>query len=394
VRGSLRVIAAMGDGRNALIMYEVTTEGGPVGSKVFPSAQTWLLDENGRSRSNGSSPTRQHDQHGDDVIQTSGRQGRAGIMNGMPFFGYHMPSFTFPGVPSDQLFDRVGELARSAESAGFELVTVMDHFYQITPIGPEEQPMLEGYTTLAALARETSTVKLATLVTGVTYRNPALVAKMVTTLDVISKGRMICGIGAAWNDSEHIGYGFEFPPIRERMDRLDEALTIIKLMFTQERPSFAGTHYRIDRALNNPRPLQAGGPKILVGGGGEQRTLRLVAKHADMSHWFGPLADIKRKSEILDRYCEEEGRDPATITRTMGAPVVLVENEGQVKSVMERMPPERRLMFTPATPDQAAEILQDYIAVGIQGFTFGNPTLRTTEEFERVSRLIKAVKNS
>ncbi|HXN04686.1 MAG TPA: LLM class F420-dependent oxidoreductase [Candidatus Acidoferrum sp.] len=305
-----------------------------------------------------------------------------------------MPSFTFPGVASDQLFDHVGELARSAESAGFELVTVMDHFYQITPIGPEEQPMLEGYTTLAALARETSKVKLATLVTGVTYRNPALVAKMVTTLDVISKGRAICGIGAAWNDSEHLGYGFDFPPIGERMDRLDEALTILKLMFMEERPSFAGTHYRIDRALNNPRPLQAGGPKILVGGGGEKRTLRLVAKHADMSHWFGPLADIKRKSEILDRYCEEEGRDPASITRTMGAPVVLVENEGQVKSVMERMPPDRRLMFTPATPDQAAEILQDYIAVGIQGFTFGNPTLRTSEEFERVGRLIKAIKAS
>jgi F420-dependent oxidoreductase-like protein len=305
-----------------------------------------------------------------------------------------MPSFTFPGVPSDQLFDHVGELARSAESAGFELVTVMDHVYQITPIGPEEQPMLEGYTTLAALARETSKVKLATLVTGVTYRNPALVAKMVTTLDVISKGRAICGIGAAWNDSEHLGYGFDFPPIGERMDRLDEALTILKLMFTEDRPSFTGTHYRIDRALNNPRPLQAGGPKILVGGGGEKRTLRLVAKHADMSHWFGPLADIKRKSEILDRYCEEEGRDPATITRTMGAPVVLVENEGQVKSVMERMPPERRLMFTPATPDQAAEILQDYIDVGIEGFTFGNPTLRTREEFERVGRLIKAIKKS
>jgi len=270
----------------------------------------------------------------------------------------------------------------------------MDHFYQITPIGPEEEPMLEGYMVLAALARETSRVRLATLVTGVTYRNPALVAKMVTTLDVISKGRAICGIGAAWNESEHIGYGFVFPPIRERMDRLDEALTILKLMFTKERPSFTGTHYRIDRVLNSPRPLQPGGPKIMVGGGGEKRTLRLVARHADMSHWFGPLADIKRKSEILNRYCEEEGRDPATITKTMGSPVVLVENEGQVKTVMERMPPERRVMFQPATPEQAAEILQDYIAVGIQGFTFGNPTLRTPEEFERARRLITAVKNS
>jgi alkanesulfonate monooxygenase SsuD/methylene tetrahydromethanopterin reductase-like flavin-dependent oxidoreductase (luciferase family) len=284
----------------------------------------------------------------------------------MPFFGYHMPSFTYPGVPPEKLFSHAAGLARSAESAGFELVTVMDHFYQITGIGAEEEPMLEGYTTLGALARETSRVRLATLVTGVTYRNPALVAKMVTTLDVISNGRMICGIGAAWNEAEHIGYGSPFPAIRERMDRLDEALNIIKLMFTQERPSFSGTHYRIDRALN----------------------------YADMSHWFGPLTDIKRKSEILDRYCEEEGRDPATITKTMGSPVVLVENEGQVKTVMERMPPERRLMFTPATPEQAAEILQDYIAVGIQGFTFGNPTLRTPEEFDRAQRLIKAVKSS
>jgi len=310
-------------------------------------------------------------------------------MVGMPFFGYHMPSFTFPGVPPDGLMDHVAGLARSAESAGFELVTVMDHFYQITPIGPEEQPMLEAYTTLGALARETSRVRLGTLVTGVTYRNPALVAKMVTTLDVLSKGRAICGIGAAWNESEHIGYGFEFPPMRERMDRLDEALTILKRMFTQERPSFTGMHYRIDRALNNPRPLQSGGPKILVGGGGEKRTLRLVARHADMSHWFGPLEDIKRKGEILDRYCEEEGRDPATITRTMGAPVVLVENEGQVKMVMERMPPERRAMFQPATPDRAAEILQGFIAAGIQGFTFNNATLQTPDEFERAGRLLR-----
>jgi F420-dependent oxidoreductase-like protein len=315
-------------------------------------------------------------------------------MCGMPFFGYHMPSFTFPGVAREELFDQVVGLARSAESAGFEQVTVMDHFYQIAVVGKEEEPMLDGYVTLAALARETSRVRLATMVTGVTYRNPALVAKMITTLDVISKGRIICGIGAAWNESEHIGYGIDFPPIRERMDRLDEALTILKLMFTEERPSFAGTYYRIDRALNNPRPLQPGGPKILVGGGGEQRTLRLVARHADMSHWFGSLADIKRKSEILDRYCEEEGRDPASITKTMGSPVVLVENEGDAKTVMERMPPERRVMFTPATPEQAAEILQDYIAVGIQGFTLNNPTLRTPEEFDRARRMIKAVKNS
>lgn len=310
----------------------------------------------------------------------------------MPFFGYHMPSFSFPGVSQRDLFDHVVGLARSAEAAGFEQITVMDHFYQIAPIGPEELPMLEAYTTLGALARETSKARLGTQVTGVTYRNPALVAKMVTTLDTLSKGRAFCGIGAAWNESEHAGYGFEFPRIGERMDRLDEALTIIKLMFTEERPSFSGKHYRIDRALNSPRPVQPGGPKILVGGGGEQRTLRIVARHADMSHWFGNLDVIKRKTEILNRYCEEEGRDPATITRTIGSPVVLVENEGQAKSVMERMPPHRRAEFHPSTPEQAAEILQDYIDIGIEGFTLNNPTLQKPEEFALVQRLIKAVK--
>src|ERR1700737_1522904 len=155
-----------------------------------------------------------------------------------PLFGYHMPNFSFPGVPAEGLFDHVVELTLAAESAGFDLVTVMDHFYQIRGVGPETEPMLEAYSTLAALAARTSSVQLGTLVTGVTYRNPALLAKTVTTLDVISKGRAILGIGAAWNEDEHRGYGFEFPPIGQRMDRLDEALTIARLMFSEDRPSF------------------------------------------------------------------------------------------------------------------------------------------------------------
>jgi F420-dependent oxidoreductase-like protein len=216
-------------------------------------------------------------------------------------FGFHMPNFTFPGVRSDRLFDRVVEKAKAAEKAGFDLITVMDHFYQIGGIGPETDPMMEAYTTLAGIATQTSRVKLGTLVTGVTYRNPALLAKTVTTLDVISKGRAILGIGAAWNEAEHIGYGFEFPPIGKRMDRLGEALTIVKLMFTQDRPSFEGTYYRIDRALNVPRPVQPGGPKILVGGSGEQRTLRLLAQHGDIGHWFGGnLEDLKRKKKVFE----------------------------------------------------------------------------------------------
>jgi F420-dependent oxidoreductase-like protein len=303
-------------------------------------------------------------------------------------FGFHMPNYTYRDVPDGELFARVVEQARAAEAAGFDLVTVMDHFYQIAVIGPEEDPMLEAYTTLAALAASTTRVRLATLVTGVTYRNPALLAKMVTTLDVISGGRAVLGIGAAWNESEHRGYGFEFPPIGERMDRLDEALTICRLMFTQTRPSFAGRYYGIERALNNPRPIQPGGPGILVGGGGERRTLRLVARHADMSHWFGSLDELKRKAEVLERHCEAEGRDPSTIVRTIGAPVVLVEDEAKAKAVLDRLPPERRSMFTPATPARAAEIIQPYIEAGFTGFTFNNPTLPTPEAIGLAGELI------
>src|ERR1700704_3986621 len=227
-------------------------------------------------------------------------------------FGFHMPNYTFPGVPEDQLFDKVVKNAQAAEKAGFDLVTVMDHLYQISGIGPETDPMMEAYTTLSALATRTSRVKLGTLVTGVTYRNPALLAKTVTTLDVISKGRAIMGIGAAWNETEHIGYGWEFPPIKERMDRLEEALIIIKRMFTEERPSFEGKHYRIHEALNVPRPIQPGGPKVLIGGTGETRTLKLLARHGDIGHWFGgDLNDLKRKKQIFEQHCQAEGRDPS-----------------------------------------------------------------------------------
>src|SRR6185369_9894051 len=164
---------------------------------------------------------------------------------------------------------------------------------------------------------------------GVTYRNPALLAKTVTTLDVLSGGRAMLGIGAAWNESEHVGYGFEFPRVGERMDRLDEALTIIRGLFGEDRPTFEGRHYRIHEALNVPRPLQPGGPKILVGGGGEQRTLRLAAQHADLTHWFVPTPkEFVRKSVVLEEHCRAVGRDPATITRIIGAPIWLTRDEG------------------------------------------------------------------
>jgi F420-dependent oxidoreductase-like protein len=306
------------------------------------------------------------------------------------FFGYHMPNFTFPGTPREALFDRVVQQAKAAEAAGFDLVTVMDHFYQIGGVGPETDPMLESYTTLSALAAHTSRVKLGTLVTGVTYRNPAVLAKQVTTLDVISKGRAILGIGAAWNESEHNGYGIPFPPIAERMERLDEAVTIAKLMFTEERPSFTGKHYRIDRALNSPRPIQTGGPKILIGGGGEKKTLRILAKHGDIGHWFGgDVEDLKRKRGVFEQHCAAVGRNPSDVLLTIGIPVILVADDREGKAILERIPEQRRSMMQVATPQRAAEILQRYVDAGFGGFTFNNPTLPTPEAIGRAGELIK-----
>jgi F420-dependent oxidoreductase-like protein len=309
-------------------------------------------------------------------------------------FGFHMPNYTYRGVPNEGLFDRVVHQAKAAEDAGFDLVTVMDHFYQIRGIGPETDPMLEAYTMLGALAASTSKVKLGTLVTGVTYRNPAILAKQVTTLDVISKGRAILGIGAAWNEEEHKGYGIEFPPIGRRMDRLDEALTIAKLMFTEERPSFEGKHYRIDRALNVPRPVQAGGPKILIGGTGERRTLRLLAQHGDIGHWFGgQMAELERKKQIFYEHCEAVKRDPAEVQLTLGVTLVLVENENDGKAILETLTPERRAMARVATVPQATEMIGKYIDAGFTGFTLNNNIYATDESIALAGELIKTVNN-
>lgn len=310
-------------------------------------------------------------------------------------FGFHHPNYTFPDVPDDKLFDRVVDNAKAAEQAGFDLFTVMDHFYQIRGVGPETAPMLEAYTTLAAVAARTTRIKLATLVTGVTYRNPALLAKQVTTLDVISKGRAILGIGAAWNEDEHKGYGMDFPPIGRRMDRLEEAVRIARLMFTEERPSFEGKFYQIDRAINSPRPIQTGGPKIMIGGGGEKRTLRILAQHGDIGHWFGgPVDELKRKKSVFEDHCAAVGRDPSNVLLTIGIGMVLVKHEKEGNAILERIPPERRAMIRISTVDQAAEILGPYVDAGFSGFTFNNPALPTADAIGLAGELIKLVRGS
>src|SRR5438874_12154288 len=233
----------------------------------------------------------------------------------MKLLGFQIPNFTFPGIPSDRLFDHVAKLATTAERSGFDAVFVMDHFYQLPNIGPRTDPMLEGYTVLAGIAARTTRIRLGTLVTGVTYRNPALLAKEATTLDIVCAGRAILGIGAAWNEDEHRGYGYEFPPGGAPLSRLEEALQICRAMFREEAPSFDGRYYRIQGALNFPHPVQPGGPPIMIGGGGEQRTLKLVAQYADMCNIFGDPAPGRHKMDVLAGHCETVGRDPGPMVK-------------------------------------------------------------------------------
>src|SRR5689334_357507 len=219
-----------------------------------------------------------------------------------PRFGLQLPNFTL-GVPDDRLFDRVVEFATTAENAGFSSLWVMDHFYQLPALGGDDQPMLEAYTLLGALAASTSRAQLGTLVTGVTYRNPAMLAKIITTLDVISKGRAILGIGAAWHDIEHDGLGFAFPPVKERMDRLEEAVQICRAMFRGDHATFEGRYYSIKDARNLPRPIQPGGPKIMIGGSGEKRTLKLVAQYADQCNITGDADMVRHKIKVIHEHC-------------------------------------------------------------------------------------------
>jgi F420-dependent oxidoreductase-like protein len=245
-----------------------------------------------------------------------------GIMT-LTRFGFNIPSFTYLGIDDADLFNAVCAAAATAENSGFDSLWVMDHFHQIPPMGADHEPMLEPYTLLAALAPWTRTARLGALVTGVTYRNPAMLAKTVTTLDVVSGGRAVFGIGAAWFEAEHIAYGYDFPPVGERMRRLEDTVQICRAMFSGGPATVAGTHHHVSGALNRPRPITPGGPPILVGGSGERRTLQIVARHADACNIVGDPAGVRHKLDVLEAHCEQAGRDPAEISKTrLGALVI------------------------------------------------------------------------
>jgi F420-dependent oxidoreductase-like protein len=231
--------------------------------------------------------------------------------------GLQIPNFTWPDGPA-ALAGRLAEIARAADEGGFASLWVMDHFFQIPPVGPAETDMLEGYATLASLAAVTRRVRLGTLVTGVTYRHPGVLVKTVTTLDVLSGGRATLGIGAAWFDREHAGLGVPFPPLAERFERLEEALQIAKQMWSGEVARFEGRHYRLAETLCVPAPLSRPHPPILIGGMGERKTLRLVARYADACNLFAYAGarEVGRKLDVLRRHCDDLARDFETIERT------------------------------------------------------------------------------
>jgi F420-dependent oxidoreductase-like protein len=228
--------------------------------------------------------------------------------------GLQIPDFTHAGGAASLGAD-LAAVARTADDAGFDFIALMDHFFQIGVVGPPENDMLEAYTTLGYLAACTSRARLLTLVTGVVYRHPGILGKIVTTLDVLSGGRAWLGIGAAWNEEESRGLGIPFPPVAERFERLEETLQICLQMWRGDESPYHGQHYQLERPLNHPAALTTPHPPILIGGGGERKTLRLVARYAQACNLF-PGPDLGRKLDVLRAHCDAEGRDYDEIEKT------------------------------------------------------------------------------
>ena len=266
-----------------------------------------------------------------------------------------IPNFTYPGVPREELFDRVSAIAQTAEESGFDAVLVMDHFYQLPLLGPPTNEMFEAYTLLAAIAARTERVMLGTLVTGVTYRNPAILAKIVSTLDVISHGRALLGIGAAWFDVEHEALGVDFPPVGQRMQMLEEAIEICRAMFRDERPTFKGRHYRTVDAINSPAPLRPGGPPVMVGGQGEKVTFRIAAQHADMLNMTASFDEIPRKLSALGEHLDRIGRERSSIHVSPLGSLVLGESAADADRKRDEFLAARGIDW--ATADEATRAL-------------------------------------
>jgi F420-dependent oxidoreductase-like protein len=293
-------------------------------------------------------------------------------------FGLQHPIFSFDYSNhnnTSQIVDSLKNLVTRAEDAGFDSFWVMDHFHQIPFIGKPEEPMLEGWTTLSVLAGITTKIKLGTLVTGIIYRHPSVLAKIAATLDILSKGRLFMGIGASYFEGESSAYGItstgSFPSNQERLLRLEEAIQIIRKMWTEEpTASFNGKYYQIHNAYCNPKPIQKPSPPILVGGSGERKTLKIVAKYADACNLFGSAETLKRKLNVLKEHCKSVGRDYDSILKTtLGAIIIDDDKEIAKKRVQQitRMPEEQIREFAIyGTPEDVSRQIKLLEEVGIQ----------------------------
>jgi F420-dependent oxidoreductase-like protein len=293
-------------------------------------------------------------------------------------FGLQHPNFSFDydgqgnNANTSQIADSLKNLITKAEDSGFDSFWVMDHFHQIQFVGRPEEPMLEGWTVISMLAAITTKIKLGTLVTGVIYRYPSVLAKVAATLDVLSKGRLFMGIGAGWNEQESLAYGISFPSNQERMLRLEEALQVIRKMWTEEPyASFNGKYYQIRDVYCNPKPIQKPSPPILVGGSGERKTLRIVAKYADACNLFGSPETVRRKLDILKEHCKSVGRDYDSILKAkLGAVVIDDSNDmakNRVRKTFRGIPEEQIKEFVIyGTPEDVSRQIEIFEQVGIQ----------------------------
>ncbi len=304
----------------------------------------------------------------------------------MTHLGYQIPNFTYPDAGPAELFPAIARQAREADASGFDTVLVMDHFYQLPMLGDPDDYMLECYTLLGALARETQNVRLGALVTGNTYRNPAVLAKTVTALDIVSGGRAHLGIGAGWYELEHDAFGIEFGTFTDRFEKLEEALQIILPMLRGERPSLDGDHYRVDNAINEPGPV--GRIPVMIGGSGEKKTLRMVAQYADESNLIAQPEDIPRKLQALDEHCARLGRDRSEITvswqRSVCIAPTMEEAEAELAAFLLRRGVDITALddatragllgrFHYGDPDTVAEGFAADLGRGVDGFTVNMP---------------------
>ena len=295
----------------------------------------------------------------------------------MTRLGYQIPNFTYPGVAAERLFATVKQQAIEAEASGFDTVLVMDHFYQLAGLGKPEQEMIECYTLLSAVAQHTDRVRLSALVTGNTYRNPTLLAKTVTALDIVSGGRAQLGIGAGWFEFEHNSLGYEFGTFTDRFEKLEEALNIVLPMLRGEQPTLDGKWYQVKDAMNHPAPL--GRIPVMIGGGGERKTLRMVAQYADESNLICAVEEIPRKLEALAEHCANLGRDRSEITVSYQTSACIAPTHEQavaeLEAYFERQPEAagRRATAIVGSPDEVAERFAQLRETGIDGITVNAP---------------------